>query len=65
MALAAHLGAREGQQLVDDLERVLCGEPVGQSDEGDLVGEPQAATLCRWTDIFANLSLHLERATFR
>jgi hypothetical protein len=42
ITLAAQLGAREGQQLVDVLERVLGGEPVGQSDEGDLVGEPQA-----------------------
>jgi hypothetical protein len=40
--LAAQLGAREDQQLVDDLERVLGGEPGIPSDEGDLVGEAQA-----------------------
>jgi len=36
------LDASEGQQLVDNLKRVLCGELVGQSNEGDLVGEFQA-----------------------
>jgi hypothetical protein len=36
------LDASEGQQLVDNLKRVLCGEQVGQSDEGDPVGESQA-----------------------
>src|SRR5512135_2328814 len=42
IALAAQLGAREDQQLVDDLERVRGGEPGIQADEGALVGEPQA-----------------------
>ena len=36
------LDASEGQQLVDNLKRVLCGERVGQPDEGDLVGDSQA-----------------------
>jgi hypothetical protein len=36
------LDASGGQQLVDNLKRVLCGERVGRSDEGDLVGESQA-----------------------
>ena len=45
VGIDAQLGAREGQQLVDDLEGMLGGEPVGQADEDDLVGEPQAVVV--------------------
>ena len=53
VGLDDQLDASEDQQLVDNLKRVLCGEWVGQSDEGDLVGERQAViTPAKLFDLF-------------